>query len=85
MIVLTTVKERDKRTGELVVIASHGTDTKTGKNVIVSLDPPGDLGAMLNKYLRWVILSPEEIADPMLAQKGHEQSRLVERSDLIIS
>ena len=85
MIVLTTIKERDKRTGELVLIASHGTDTKNGKNVIVSSDPPELLGAILNKYLRWVILSPEEIADPLLQQKGHEQSRWVERSDLIIS
>ena len=45
------------RTGEQEFVASHGYDTETDRNVIVSCDHPSKLGAVFYPSLQeWVIV-----------------------------
>lgn len=55
IIVITTL-EYNKKTCKKELIASHGVDIDTGKNVILSQDHPSLLGAKFSDaYGEWII------------------------------
>jgi len=51
MILVITHAERDKKTGCVQIIASHGIDLDTGHTIILSNERPETLGAVLDPEL----------------------------------
>lgn len=60
MIELITVQERNKRTGKMETIVSHGVDTNTGRNVILPCETPQELGAKFDTNHGWHFPDPVE-------------------------
>ena len=55
-IIIITCQERNKRTGYMETIVSHGIDEDTGKNICLPSDPPANLGAKYDAtYGAWII------------------------------
>jgi hypothetical protein len=59
LIIVITIKEKNPRTGREELIASHGVDAVTGKNVILSCEHPEKLGAVYDDEIgEYVIRDP---------------------------
>lgn len=59
MIILIVVEDKDEQTGVISLIVSHGYDTDTDKNIIMSQQHPRSLGGIFDMTIgEWVL--PEE-------------------------
>ncbi|EPJ4168908.1 hypothetical protein ACV8SR_01145 [Citrobacter freundii] len=56
MVIVITTIEKDEVTGKESLVASHGVDRITGKQIILPPEHPADIGAKFDKDLQsWVI------------------------------
>jgi hypothetical protein len=59
-IMLITVREKNKRTGEEELVVSHGIDLETEKTIITSNEPPQFMGAKFDHDMgEWVLDVPD--------------------------
>ena len=58
MIMVITVKEKNKHSGREELIVSHGVDAYTGRVVILPCVPPDRIGAVFNSEMQEYILPP---------------------------
>lgn len=62
-ILLITVQERNKDTGKIETLVSHGINTETGRTVITSNEPPRQMGAYFDRDAgEWMIDEPDRRA-----------------------
>ncbi|MGF7192267.1 hypothetical protein JOE11_005345 [Robbsia andropogonis] len=45
MIIVITFRQKNQRTGREEILVSHGIDASTGRNVILPIESPGQIGA----------------------------------------
>lgn len=56
MIIVITVQERNRRTGKIETIVSHGVDSVTLRNVILENTTPENLGAKYDPEIGGYVL-----------------------------
>ncbi|WP_312077179.1 hypothetical protein [Leclercia sp.] len=56
MIIVVTTTENNEKTGQMELIASHGVEESTGRQVVLPAEHPKDIGAHYSDDLQsWVI------------------------------
>lgn len=59
MIIVITIREKNKRTGQEELIVSHGINLHTGKTVILPCESPKQIGAKFNIAIGEYVLSDD--------------------------
>jgi len=56
MIIVVTTTEKNEKTGQMELLASHGVEESTGRQVVLPAEHPKDIGAHYSDELQsWVI------------------------------